>query len=100
MSMFLIPQKMTKEIHVSTRVLIFTCINWIKVPFFIAAGVINLDTLVGSLKHVALVPVGVVMGIWLNRRFSEEGFIKAVYALTLLAGLKLIFDFNPADWFR
>lgn len=100
MSMFLIPQKMPKEIHVSTRVLIFTCINWIKVPFFVAAGVINLETLIGSLKHVALVPIGVVMGIWMNRRFSEESFLKAIYALTLLAGLKLIFDFNPADWFR
>jgi len=100
MSMFLIPQKMAKEVHVATRVLIFTCINWIKVPFFVAAGVISPDTLLAGAKFVALVPVGVALGIWLNRRFSEEGFLKAVYTLTFLAGLKLIFDFNPADWFR
>ena len=100
MSMYLIPQKMPKEIHVATRVLIFTCINWIKAPFFLAAGVVNPTTLMGSLKFVVLVPVGVVIGVWLNRRFSEEGFMKAVYVLTFLAGLQLIFDFKPTVWFR
>ncbi len=100
MSMYLIPQKMPKEIHVATRVLIFTCVNWIKAPFFVAAGVIHSQTIVASLKYVALVPVGVAIGIWLNRRFSEEGFMKAVYALTFLTGLQLIFDFKPAEWFR
>ncbi len=100
MSMYLIPQKMPKEVHVATRVLIFTCVNWIKAPFFVAAGVINPTTLLASVKFVALVPVGVAVGVWLNRRFSEEGFMKAVYALTFLAGLQLIFDFKPTDWFR
>jgi uncharacterized membrane protein YfcA len=100
MSMYLIPQKMPKEIHVATRVLIFTCINWIKAPFFVAAGVIHSETLLASAKFVALVPVGVAVGVWLNRRFSEEGFMKAVYVLTFLAGLQLIFDFRPTDWFR
>ena len=100
MSMFLLPQKLPKEIYVATRVLIFTCINWIKAPFFVLGGIITLETLLTSLKFMALVPVGVVIGVWLNRRFTEAAFIKAVYILTLLAGLHLIFDFRPAEWFR
>ena len=100
MSMFLLPQKLPKEIYVATRVLIFTCINWIKAPFFVLGGVVNAQTLMTSLEFVALVPVGVVIGVWLNKRFSEAAFIKAVYALTLLAGLHLIFDFKPTEWFR
>lgn len=32
-SLFLLPQKLPKEVYVATRVLIFTCINWIKAVY-------------------------------------------------------------------
>ena len=47
-----------------------------------------------------LVPVGVWLGVWLNRRVSEKLFLKLVYAMTFLTGLQLIFNFNPFTWFR
>ena len=44
-SVFLIPQNLPKEIYVGTSVLVFTWINWIKMPFFIAKGIITRETL-------------------------------------------------------
>ena len=99
-SVFLIPQRLPKEIFVGTTVLVFTCINWIKMPFFVAQGIITRETLLMGLYYFALVPLGVWLGVWLNRRFSERMFLKVVYVLVFLAGLQLIFDFKFAKLLR
>lgn len=93
-SMFLLPQRLPKEIYVGTTVLVFTWINWIKVPFFITNGVITVHTLHQSLYYLPLVPLGVWIGVRLNRRFSESAFNRIVLATLLLTGLQLIFDFR------
>lgn len=109
-SMFLIPQRLPKTVYVGTTVLIFTWINWIKLPFFCldqswlpwhwvpAESIINRRTLGTSALFVPLVPVGVWLGVWLNRKFSETGFVRVIYILTLLAGLELVFNFDLARW--
>ncbi len=99
-SVFLIPQQMPKEIYMSTTVLMFTCINWIKLPFFIGKGIITRETLLTGLCFLPLVPVGVWLGVWLNRKFSEKLFLRLVYGITLVTGLQLIFNFHPAKLFH
>lgn len=105
-SMFLIPQRLPKVTFVGTTVLVFTCINWIKVPFYCLdqgvlhwswlppESIIDARTLKISLLFLPFVPVGVWLGVGLNRKFSESQFTKTIYLLTFLAGIKLIFDFD------
>lgn len=92
--MFLVPQHLPKETFVATNVLIFFWINWVKVPFFVANGVITSGTLTKSLYLLPLVPVGVWLGVWLNRRFNETWFIRVVLVTLLLSGLQLVFNFR------
>jgi len=111
-SMFLIPQRLSKVVYVGTTVLIFTWINWIKVPFYCLdrhvvdwswvppEAIINRHTLLSSLRLLPAVPAGVWLGVWLNRKFSEEGFLKIIYLLTFLTGAQLVFNFDLARWFR
>lgn len=99
-SLFLIPQRMPKELYVGTTVLVFTWVNWIKLPFFVYQGIITRETALAGLWYLPLVPVGVWLGLWLNRKVSERLFLKLVYLFTLLAGLQLIFNFNLARLFR
>ncbi|MBN2508222.1 MAG: sulfite exporter TauE/SafE family protein [Verrucomicrobia bacterium] len=99
-AMFLIPQRMPKEIYVGTTVAVFAWVNWIKMPFFAWQGIITRDTLLTGLGYSPLVPLGVWLGVWLNRRFSETLFLRLVYALTFLTGLQLIFDLNLANLLR
>ena len=99
-SLFLIPQQLPKEIYVGTTGVVFTWINWIKLPFFLANDIINTGTFRTSLVFLPLIPVGVWIGVWLNRKFSEKLFLKLVYLFTLLTGLQLIFNFNLARFFR
>lgn len=93
-SMFLIPQRLPKEIFVGTNVLIFTWVNWIKLPFFLGNHIITPETLVISAWYFPLIPVGVWLGVWLNRRVSEGLFAQLIYLFTFLAGLQLIFNFK------
>jgi len=111
-AMFLIPQRLPKEIFVGTSVLLFTCVNWIKLPFFCvdrsmvnlpvfaAKALITPDTLLTSARFFPLVPLGVWLGVWLNRRFSETVFLRAIYAILFLTGLQLIGNFDLAALFR
>jgi len=99
-SMFLIPQKMSKEFYVGTSVLIFTWVNWIKMPFFIHQGIITRETLLTGLYYLPLVPRGVWLGVWLNRKVSEQFFLKLVYLITFLAGVQLIGNFDLARLFH
>ena len=93
-SLFLIPQRMPKELYVGTTVLVFTWINWIKFPFFVSNGLITASTLRYSLYFFPLVPVGVWLGVWLNRRISDVLFSRLIYAFTFFTGLQLIFNFR------
>ncbi len=111
-SVFLIPQRLPKEIYVGTTVLVFTWINWLKLPFFIVDrslidapwfiehSIITRQTLWRSALFLPLVPVGVWLGVWLNRRVPEVHFSRIVYALTFLTGVQLVFNFDVAGWFR
>ena len=111
-ALFLIPQRLSKEIFVGTNVLIFAWVNWIKMPFFCidrsvidlpifaAMPLINHDTVLLSLKFFPLVPVGVWLGVWLNRRFSEKTFSAVIHISLLLTGLQLIFNFDLTRFFR
>ena len=99
-SLFLIPQQMPKEIYVGTTVLVFTWINWIKLPFFLDQHIITRETLLTGLRYLPLIPLGVWLGIWLNRKVSERLFLRLVYSMTLLTGLQLIFNFNIAALLR
>ena len=105
-SMFLIPQRLPKEMFVATNVLIFTYVNWLKMPFFcIDRTQINLpvfathalitrQTLLTSLLFFPLVPLGVWFGVWLNKKISEQVFMRVVFAFLFVTGLELIFRFE------
>lgn len=111
-AMFLIPQRLPKEIFVGTNVLLFAWVNWIKLPFFcVDRSLVNLPvfasqalitpaTLLTSAKFFPLVPLGVWLGVWLNRRFSEMVFVRVIYAILFLTGIQLICNFDLAAPFR
>ncbi len=111
-TIFLVPQRLSKEIFVGTNILIFTCVNWIKLPFFCldrsvldlpvfaSQALITPATLLTSAKFFPLVPLGVWLGVWLNRRFSEMVFVRVIYVVLLITGLQLICNFDLAALFR
>ncbi len=109
-SMFLIPQRLSKVVYVGTTVLVFAWINWIKLPFYCLgrdvlgwawlppAAIINRHTLLTSALFLPAVPLGVWLGVWMNRRIPEKWFAPVIYALVFVAGLELVGAFDLARW--
>jgi uncharacterized membrane protein YfcA len=63
-------------------------------PFFVQQGIITRETLLTGLHYFPLVPLGVWLGVWLNRRVPQIWFVRLIYLFTFLTGLQLIFNFD------
>ena len=89
-ALFLVPQRLPKEVFVGTGILVFALINWLKVPFFLYQEVCTPKTVRLSLMLMPFVPVGVMLGVWCNRRLSPVGFIRVIYIMLFVTGSYLL----------
>ncbi len=89
---YVIPQKLPKEVFVGTGILFFAALNWFKLPLFIALGQVTADSLRTS---VALFPLAIVStwaGVLLVRKVPAERFFTVIYLLLIGVGAKLLWD--------
>jgi uncharacterized protein len=89
---YVMPQRLPRDIFVGTGAVLFALINWIKVPPYLALGQM---TLANMATAGALFPVAIAStwaGVLLVRRVSGQKFYTAVYVLLVLVGAKLIYD--------
>ena len=89
---YVMPQRLPRDVFVGTGAMLFAVVNWIKVPPYIALGQFTWPNMGTAL---ALFPAAIAStwaGVLLVRRFSAEKFYTAVYALLVLVGLKLTYD--------
>ncbi len=89
---YVMPQKLPRNVFVGTGAVLFAIINWIKVPPYIALGQFNAENLstAGALFPVAIASTWA--GVLLVRRVSGQSFYTAVYVLLVLVGAKLVYD--------
>jgi uncharacterized protein len=89
---YVMPQRLPRDIFVGTGCVLFASLNWIKVPPFIALGQFTSENLFSA---IALFPVAIVStwaGVLLVRRVSGERFYTLSYVLLIPVGLKLMWD--------
>jgi uncharacterized protein len=89
---YLIPQRLPRDLFVGTGVVFFALVNLIKVPPYIALGQFTRDNLATSAVLFPLAIASTWAGVWLVRRVSGERFYDIVYVLLLLLGGKLVWD--------
>ncbi len=80
-TIYLLQEKIEKRVMVGTQLLYFLLINVSKVPTFVALGTINAATLRDSVWFLPLLPMGTLLGAWLNRRMTPRVFVAVMYAL-------------------
>jgi uncharacterized membrane protein YfcA len=89
---YVMPQRLQRDIFVGTGAVFFAIMNWIKVPAYGALGQLGSDNLMTA---AALFPAAIAStfaGVALVRRVSPERFYTLVYVLLILVGLKLLWD--------
>ena len=92
-SIYLLPLRMKKEIYVGTRVIFFTFVNLIKLPFYIKLSMVNFETFKQSVILFPLAVVGIFIGYRILKIIDEKLFYNIIYVLILLSSTKLIYDF-------
>lgn len=89
---YILPQRLPRDVFVGTGVVFFALVNWIKVVPFFALGQFTRQNLVTSVAMFPLAILATWAGIVLVRRVPAERFYKIIYSLLILVGLKLIWS--------
>ena len=91
-AMYLLPQRLDKRVHVGTIVILFCFINYLKILPYWWLGLLTYSNLSASLILMPLAPIGMFMGIKLNRFISQKWFMRASYAILFILGLRLLYE--------
>ena len=67
-------------------------IDLLKVPLFLELNLLSSASLKISAMLLPIVPLGVIVGWWLNRRLNDRVFYHVSYTFLLGLGIKLLFD--------
>ena len=89
---YMLPLGLDKAEFVGTMTVLFAVINYAKIPSFFALDLITRTNLLTALVLVPCAPIGIWLGVAINKRVDQALFYKACYAFLLLAGGKLIYD--------
>ncbi len=90
MVLFLMAQRVDKKIFIATNAIFFTALNLIKVPPYVASGLITRFTLIQDLRYLPMIPLGVFVGWLANRALPKKAFEILVYVLLLITSVQLL----------
>lgn len=89
-TMFLLPQKLPRQVFVGSTLVFITIVNLVKLIPYSLLGLLSLGNINTTLILAPIVLLGIRLGIYLNERFSDIWFNRVVYALLLVTGVQLI----------
>ena len=95
---YVMPQRLPRDVFVGTMTLFFAIVNWVKVPAFIALALFTRETLLTSVVLFPLAIAATWGGVLLVRRVSADDFTRIIYILMMLLGAKLIWDGAAGLW--
>jgi uncharacterized membrane protein YfcA len=90
-AIYLLSLNLSPAVFVATSALFFTVINWVKVPYYLSAGILRLDLSWQFAWLLPLTPLGVWMGKRLVQRIDRLWFERLVIVLLLLSSWMLLF---------
>jgi uncharacterized membrane protein YfcA len=89
--MYLLLQDLEPRVFAATSALFFLILNYIKIPFYLAADVFNFELLWQLLWLLPMVPLGVWAGKRLVVRVSKERFDRIILFLLIVSAFLLFF---------
>lgn len=90
---YLLPMGLPRQLFVATMAWFFLFINLAKIPFFADLAFLSSSSLALSALLIPFIPVGVLIGRWMNRVMSDRLFYILVHILLLGLGVQLLVRF-------
>lgn len=92
LGVYLLPQRMEKRVFAGTCAIFYGIVNVVKLFPYAWLGQFHAANLWTSLVLLPAVPVGIVAGVWLQKRVDDKTFYNVCYGFLLLTGVKLLWD--------
>ena len=92
LQVYLLPQQMDQARYVGTAVAYFAVINYVKLVPYWWLGQLTPGNLATSLARSPLAPLGIALGVYLNRRLNPVVFYRVCYLLIFSSGAKLLLE--------
>ena len=90
MNLYLLAMRLPKEVFLPTAAWFFFLINWIKVPFGVFAGVIDLRSFALSASLFPVTILGGLLGRWVAKKIDQKLFESLAWGLTVLSAIKFL----------
>jgi hypothetical protein len=91
MVIYLLPQRLAKDVYVGTNAILFFTTNIIKLIPYALLGLLRPANLTTVLILLPFTWIGTQIGRYLNQRFSNLWFNRALYLLLTLTAIQLLF---------
>jgi len=91
-SMYLLRRPLDRTDFAATSIFFFAVVNYVKLIPYGWLGQLDSDNLATSAALVILAPVGVLTGVWLHKRVTDQFFFALVYVMLFIVGVKLVYD--------
>ena len=98
-AIYLLPQKLKRDLFVGTTVVFFAALNQIKLIPYIGLNLLRMEHVMTILFLAPVCFIGVRLGVYLNKRFSELWFNRVVYSVLFLTGVQLLLGKNILSLF-
>jgi uncharacterized membrane protein YfcA len=92
LAIYLYPLRLDRQALAATTTVFFGVMNYTKLLPYWGLGLLDWTNILTSLLLVPVAPIGVYLGIWLQRRITDRVFYNVVYVLLAITGLKLVWD--------
>lgn len=89
---YIMPIRLSPASFAGTTIRFFFIINLIKLGPYFALGQFDMANILTSLLLMPFAPLATLLGVRIVKRMKPETFYPLMYALMLIAGLKLIYD--------
>ena len=88
---FLLPLGLERQLFVGTMSFYFLIINLAKLPFFFNLEVFSHTSVLLSIIVLPILPIGIYLGKFLNKKLSDKLFYHISHAALFLCGINLVF---------
>lgn len=90
--MWVTPRQLPHMVYAGTTAVLFAAINWLKVPSYLALGLLTSEVLSLAAVLYPLAVASTLVSVAVVRRLDSERFYRAIYYLMIALGGKLILD--------
>ena len=91
-TLYLLPQKLGRDVFVGTSAIYFCVVNTAKLPVYWYGGLFKDASPLFAMRFLPVVCVGALFGWWVKSRINDRAFTAIVYSVTFVIGWYLLVD--------